>query len=315
MLDHHMNLFLLGNKLKLISMTPHKNGYLWEVKKSESFSACLRCGSINLVKSGKATSLVREEPIRSQPLWLKIHKHRLYCKDCKKTFTEPVQGIWPGQRSTQRFRKFIGQACGRMSDLSTVSRFYCVSHGFAYKTYYEQTAVKLNEYKSNLKWPEVIGIDEHFFKREQSFTQFVTMITDLRKKRAFEMVLGKDFKSLVSGLDHLPGRQNVKVVVIDMSSSYKSFIKKFFPNAVIVADKFHVLRLFTPVIMKSGKDIHGHRKELSIRKKLLCSRKKLDYFIRQDIDRYLQSHDKLNELYRWKEKWFFTVSGGMLGVS
>lgn len=237
-------------------------------------------------------------------MWLKIHKHRIYCKDCKKTFVEPVDGVWPRRRTTQRFRKFIGQSCGRMNDMSSVSRFYEVSHGFAYQTYYEQTAVKLREYKSAQKWPEVIGIDEHFFRRKKGITEFVTMFTDLKKKRVFDIALGKDKKSLEEQLLNIPGREKVKVVVIDMSSAYKSFAKKMFPNAKLIADKFHVLRLFTPHIMKAGKDIHGHRKELRTRRKLLCSRVKLDYFVRQDIDRYLNQHDKLNELYRWKERMF-----------
>lgn len=56
--------------------------------------------------------------------------------------------------------------------------------------------------------------------------------------------------------------------------------------------------------MKAGKDIHGHRQELSTRRKLLCNRINLDYFVRVEIDNYLNNHDKLNELYRWKEKLF-----------
>lgn len=109
----------------------------------------------------------------------------------------------------------------------------------------------------------------------------------------FDMVHGKDFDSLVGQISHIKGRDHVKVVVIDMSSAYKSFAKKFFPNAVLVADKFHVLRLLTPSIMKAGKDIHGHRQELSTQKKLLCNRTKLDYFLRVEIDRYLKNSSKI----------------------
>lgn len=305
MLDRDINAFLVGNHLKLLSTSAYQNGYVWEVVKLPTEVACLRCASTNTVKAGRVSVMIRDEPIHNQCVWLRVHKHRIYCKDCKKTFAEPVKGIWPRRRSTQRLRKFIGQACARMSDLSTVSRFYRVSHGFAYKVYYEQVETKLREYRSARFWPEVIGIDEHFFRRVRGKgTEFVTMITDLKKKRAFEMVQGKDTQSLINQLSDIPGRERVKVVVMDMSGTYKSFVKKFFPNAVIVADKFHVLRLFTPSIMKQGKEIHGHRKELSTRRKLLCSRSNLDYFVRAEIDRYLQGHDKLNELYRWKERLF-----------
>ncbi len=303
--EHHINAFLVGNNLKLLSMRVHRSGHLWEVQKLPTENACLRCGSVRTVRAGKCTSVVRDEPVRAKEVWLKIHKHRIYCKDCKKTFTEPVPGVWPRRRSTQRFRKAVAMSCGRMSDLSTVSRVYNVSHGFAYGVYYEQVAVKLREFRDRMKWPEVVGLDEHFFRRVRGKgTEFVTMITDLKAKRAFELVHGKDYQSLEAQLRDIPGRENVKVVVIDMSGTYKSFAKKFFPNARLVADKFHVLRLFTPHLMKTGKEIHGHRQELSTRRKLLCSRKNLDYFVRVEIDQYLKNHEKLDELYRWKEKLF-----------
>lgn len=306
MLDPHINSFLVGNHLKLLKIKSFKTGHLWEVEKIHiPNQACLRCASLNTVRAGKCTTTVREESIRSQRFWLKIHKHRIYCKVCKKTFAEPVPGIWPRRRSTQRFRKSIGQACGRMSDLATVSKFYGVSHGFAYRAYYEQIQVKLKEYQTKLHWPEVIGIDEHFFRRVKGKgTEFVTMITDLRNKKVFEMTQGKDGVSLFEQLKDIQGREQVKVVVIDMSGSYRSFVKKFFPQAKIVADKFHVLRLFTPHLMKTGKEIHGHRQELSTRRKLLYSRINLDYFVRAEVDRYLKDHKKLDELYRWKEKLF-----------
>ncbi|MCH2535586.1 MAG: ISL3 family transposase [Bdellovibrionales bacterium] len=304
MLEAHFNVFLRENKLKLLSIRSFKNGKLWECIKTEFFGACLKCGSTKVVKAGKCSTTVREEPLREKPVWLKIHKHRVYCKDCKKTSTEPVDGIWPRRRSTQRFRKFIAKKCGTMSDISTVSAFESVSFGFVHKVYYEQAAIKLKEYQSASHWPTTLGIDEHFFRRTMGFTEFVTLFTDLNKKRVFELALGKDNKSLLEQLLHIPGRLNVKLVVIDMSSSYKALVKKLFPNAEIIADKFHVMRLFTPHIMKAGKEIHGHRQELKTRRKLLCSRKKLDYFVRYDIDQYLKQHTDLNELYRWKERLF-----------
>lgn len=311
MLRGHLNAFLLGNHLKLLSTKRYRTGFLWDVEKRPSRNPCLRCGSDKTVRAGKITTTVREESLRGVALWLKIHKHRIYCKSCKKTFAEPVPGVWPRRRSTQRFRKGVAQACGKMTDLSTVSRFFNVSHGFAYKVYYEQIAVKMREHITRSQWPEVLGIDEHFFRRKKGVTEFVTMFTDVGEKRMFELAHGKENKSLIEQVKDIPGRENVKTVVIDMSSSYKAFARKMFPNAKLVADKFHVLRLITPSIMKAGKDIHGHRQELKTRRKLLRSRVKLDYFVRCEIDEYLKNHDKLNELYRWKEKIyeFYRIKG------
>lgn len=304
MLDQHISTFLIGKKLKFISAKRFSKGYMWEVEKTRVHDICLRCGSRETVKAGKCTTTVREEPVREQALWLRIHKHRIYCKTCKKTFTEPVEGIWPKRKSTQRFRKFIAQSCARITDLKTVSNVYSVSHGFTYQVYYEQIETKLKEFKSQVAFPEVLGIDEHFFKRQKGKTQFVTMLTDLKKNRIFDLVEGKDHKSLQKGFEKTSGAENVKIVVMDMSSTYRSFVQKYFPNAIIVADKFHVLRLYSHLIMKEGKKIHGHRQELQTRKKLLYSRMNLDYSVRSEIDFYLRSHTKLNELYRFKEKLF-----------
>src|SRR5688500_14394056 len=304
MLSDHISTFLIGKKLKFISAKKFSKGYLWEVEKIYSQSPCLRCGSMKTIKSGKCTTTVREEPIREQALWLKIHKHRLYCKLCKKTFTEPVDGIWPKRRSTQRFRKFIAQSCARISDLKTVSSIYKVSHGFTYKVYYEQIEVKLREFKNQVHFPEVMGIDEHFFKRVNGKTQFVTMVTDLRNNRMFDLIEGKTHALLEEGFAKNKGRQEVKIIVMDMSSTYRSFVQSYFPNARIVSDKLHVLRLYSHLIMKEGKKIHGHRQELHTRKKLLYSRAHLDYATRSEIDIYLKSYNHLAELYRFKERLF-----------
>lgn len=311
MLNAHLSSFLLGTELKVISMKQIPKGYLWEVAKTGSSSECKHCGSTQVVRAGKCTSTVREEPIRQTCLWLKIHKHRIHCKSCKRTFADAIDGVFFRRKTTQRFRKFIAQACGKMSDLKTVCHFYGVSSGFVYSTYYEQLEVKLRERSHTLQWPEALGIDEHFFRRKKGVTEFVTMFTDLDKHRAFEMVHGKDHASMLEQIKDIPGRERVKWVAIDMSSSYKSFVKQFFPNAQITADKFHVLRLFSPHIMKAGAAIHGARKELKIRRKLLKNRQKLEYFERSEIDAYLKDHPELNELYRAKERVyeFYRVKG------
>lgn len=216
MLTGHLNAFLLGKHLKLLSMRSHKGGFLWEVEKHPSEPACIKCGSVKTVRAGRITTTVREEPIRTVALWLKIKKHRIYCKDCKKTFAEPVPGIWPRRRSTQRFRKAVAQACGKMTDLATVSRFHSVSHGFAYQIYYEQVEIKLREQTLQQRWPEVLGIDEHFFRRQKGVTEFVTMFTDIDKKKMFEMAHGKYGSSLIEQMKDIPGRERVKFASLEI---------------------------------------------------------------------------------------------------
>jgi transposase len=47
----------------------------------------------------------------------------------------------------------------------------------------------------------------------------------------------------------------VRVVCIDLSSSYRSLIRKYFPNALIVADRFHAIRLVNHHFLVCWRDI------------------------------------------------------------
>lgn len=292
---------LIPKELKLLSSKTFKHGIMYELEKIKKPQACPKCANLSNMRYGFNYVTIRDEPIRNQSLFLRIKKHRYYCKFCRKPFTETIQGIYPRRRSTQRFRKSVLEACDNYVNLSRVAhKFKCSSH-FVHQIFYEQLEIKLRERKG-AHWPEVLGVDEHFFSRSKGFTEFVTVFSDMRGKRLFEMALSKNKKYLIEQLKHIPGRENVRLVAIDHSNGYKSFIREFFPNAQIVADKFHTLRLLTPALIKTRKEIEGFRQDLPTRRLLLMSREKLEYFKRSDIDRYLRQHPKLEELYFTKER-------------
>lgn len=302
MLELNLAQMLLPKELKFISAKSHKNGFMWDVvKRRNPFEICPKCANKSNIRCGKVLVTVRESPVRDMALWLRIQKHRYYCKSCKKPFTEPVSGIWPRRKTTQYFRKTVAQACEKYTNLNLVRKHYSCSSGFIYKVHYEALKTKLSERK-NSPWPTVLGVDEHFFSRRKGYTEFTTVFCDLKKRRLFEMCLGKDKKSILEQVQHIPGRDKVKVVVIDLSNGYLSLIKELFPYAQIIADKFHTLRLITPALLKVRKEIHGHRQDLQTRRLLLKNREDLDYFVRSDVDRYLEKYPDLNELYRIKEK-------------
>jgi transposase len=51
--------------------------------------------------------------------------------------------------------------------------------------------------------------------------------------------------------EKLQGKDNVRVVVMDLSDTYKNIIRKHFPDALIVADRFHVIRLVNHHFLKT----------------------------------------------------------------
>jgi transposase len=100
--------------------------------------------------------------------------------------------------------------------------------------------------------PRIVGIDEHFFSRKDGYA---TTLCNLQRHTVFDVVLGRSEAALESYLTKLPGRDRVKVVCMDLSSTYRALVKKYFPNARIVADRFHVIRLITQHFLACWREI------------------------------------------------------------
>ena len=73
--------------------------------------------------------------------------------------------------------------------------------------------------------------------------KFATTIADLTHHRVYDVIEGKSRNLVESKLMSYKGRDKVKVVCMDLSSSYRSIVRRCFPKAKIVADRFHVIRL------------------------------------------------------------------------
>ena len=299
-------------ELRLLKMTQSQRDEITLiVEKVSSAEVCPRCATLSRTIYDRRWVSLRDEPVRDRRVWLRIKKRRFSCRPCGRPFTEPVPGVLPRRRTTQRYKRALLWAAENFSDLSRVKRYFRCSDGFLYQALYDQLERKR---KTRLyPWPKTLGIDEHAFlkKKRGQNRQFVTMIVDYTNKRVMEVALGKSGPELKAQLHSIPGRENVRHVNLDLADSYKSFVKDFFPNAEIIADKFHVLRLLHPAINRERKRITGDRRSLKIRSLLLTSSKRLDYFHRQAVWTWLEDHPELKELYRWKEGMhgFYRIKG------
>jgi len=211
-----------------------------------------------------------------------------------------VSGIQKGFRTTHRYRRGIKWACENFQDLKRVQKAFGCSAGTVYKVFYEQLELKLRERKESL-WPTTVGIDEHSFRRGFRERTFATILIDYQKKKVFEVAEGKTADGLAFTFKDVRGRERVKNVVLDMSDPFKKFAKEFFPQARLVADHFHVVRLLNPMINKARTEITGDQRSNPVRKLLLMNGKRLEYFERRALYEWLDHHPRLKELYHFKE--------------
>jgi transposase len=292
---------LLLPELEMIDIHSTKRTWIhYQVRSTAQEALCSRCPTLSSSVYDRRLCTVKDAPIRNQIVFLKIEKRRFWCKSCRKPFTEYIAGIKKGSRTTERFKRSVLWACENFADLTRVQRTYRVSAGYVFKTLYTRLDEKLR--MRQYPWPSTIGIDEHSFRRLKGRTEFASVIVDYPNKRIFELAQGKTTADLLGQLGHIEGRENVKNAIIDLCDPFKNFIRSHFPNAKIIADKFHVLRLTTPALMKKRFEITGTKADSKARRLLLCSSHKLDHWERSTIWNYLERYPDLQELYRWKER-------------
>jgi len=106
--------------------------------------------------------------------------------------------------------------------------------------------------REGARCPKVLGIDEHFFSRKQGYA---TTFCDLGGNKVYDVVLGRSEASLEGYLRRLNDKEKVEVVCMDLSTTYRSIARKHFPNAKIVADRFHVIRLVNHHFLTCWKQI------------------------------------------------------------
>jgi transposase len=300
MAEDSFNRYLVLPELRLLEARPLGRGGLGGTElvaeKVSTMEVCPRCATPSTSVYDRRWVRLKDDPLRTRQTILLVRKRRFSCSQCKKPFTEPLPGVRKGYRTTERYRRRLLWACEHFSDLKSVRRTYRCSSGLLHRVLYEQLELK-RRMRLN-PWPAQVGIDEHLFKHDFRLEQrrFVTMVVDHKNRRLMELVEGKSGAELRAALEYIPGRENVRWVTLDMSDSYRSFARSFFPNAKLVADKFHVLRLLTPAIHRALRALNLPKEALPMYRVLRKNPRKLTAKWRWQLRCWLADKPVLREL-------------------
>jgi len=89
--------------------------------------------------------------------------------------------------------------------------------------------------------------------------QFETVVST--EHRVLTLLSGKSSGTLQGFLKTLPGIGFIRQVSMDMCAPFAHAVKQVIPHAVIVADRFHVIRKLTETVDSLRKRTHGHLDE------------------------------------------------------
>ncbi|MDO4751020.1 MAG: ISL3 family transposase [Akkermansia sp.] len=206
---------------------------------------CPHCGAFALYAHGyyhRWLSLKGRDGARKR---IRLKEKRYLCRCCRKSFFQSTDhiGVAKYQRRNARLNDAISRECANGVSNKNIGEKYRISTATVERQLHKNHAALLRE-QLNYPCPQVLGIDEHSIHRGRTKGhKFAVTLADLRHHRIYEVFEGKDSKNLEANLRRLKGREKVKVVCMDLCSSFRSMVMRLFPYAKIVADRFHVIRL------------------------------------------------------------------------
>ena len=92
--------------------------------------------------------------------------------------------------------------------------------------------------------PVYLGIDDWAFKKGRSYG---TILVDLETHHPIDLLPNRDPETVAKWLQAHPG---IKLVTRDRFASYAEAIRKGAPEAIQVADRFHLLHNLVDVVEK-----------------------------------------------------------------
>jgi transposase len=261
--------------------------------------ACPDCGSARLRRKGWCRRRVRHEDLGLRHCVLELSVPKAHCLACGRYFRQPPPGIRPRQRASEAFKEGIYRQhldginrsrLGRRerSGAATVERYF--RYGLARQ---------FSEWHPP-RCPAILGIDEHFFTRRKGYA---TTLCDLRNHKVYDVVLGRSEAALEAYLARIEGKSDVRVVCMDLAPVYRALVRKHFPNARIVADRFHVIRLINHHFLACWRELDPvgarNRGLLSL---LRRHRHRLKPEQAARLADYLAAHPALELIYRFKQR-------------
>jgi transposase len=198
--------------------------------------ACARCGVIGqLYRHGVKRQRFMDLPIHGKRVGIIAYRQRYLCQACHKTSFQPLDDMDQKHAATVRLISFVGREAMRRTFVSVAD-----DTGIHERTVRRLFTAEVARMESETKFetPRWLGIDEvHLVKRPRC------ILTNVEKHTVIDLLASRT-KDVVSWyLYQLPERDKIELVAMDMWQPYRDAVKENLPQAVIVIDKFHIIRL------------------------------------------------------------------------
>lgn len=209
---------------------------------------CPRCGRSTWQVHQWHLQRKRDARLWKKPVWLALLKRRFRCRNCRKVFTEPDPACGPRRRTTARLRDTVAGWASEAT-VRAVARVEGVSEGLVERSWVEKHSVVRPPSQPHV----FLGLDGFCVKRPG---RMWTGMWDLETGQGVAFIPEERQASVQRMLERHASRETVKAIAIDLSEALRRPVELVLPDALVVADKFHVVALAGRALH----EVHGEQR-------------------------------------------------------
>jgi transposase len=288
--------------LKTLRVDAREHCYEVEAEPFSRPQQCPRCGNSgdSLHRHDRRQKKIKDCKVRERQVLICLYWYRYKCSDCGQVTRPQLEGIDTRRNITCRLRERIE----RESLLANKSfRMVAQEQGVDEKTVrnlftkYIKKLARVWRFEA----PRFLGIDEVYIDGVAR-----CVLTDVENRRLINILPKRDMLTLRRHLLQIKHPERVVVVTIDMWRAYYEEALKRFPGAVIVIDKYHVLRMATDGVISVHRRLRRRDGKLRMPKLYLLRKRKhtLPQGKLKELEKRLEELPELKEAHGLKETFF-----------
>ena len=270
---------------------------------------CPACGAATDRVHDYRMQIIKDVPM-ARNTFLHLRKRRYRCS-CGKRFFEKNAFLPRYYRVTARLVSEIIFSFKKLIPATEVGSRYNVSAVTAMRYFncFNQRVTAL---------PQVLSIDE--FKGNSGGQKYNSIIVDPEKRKVLDILPNRFETDLIKYFSQFPSKTNVKYFICDMNPHFRNVATVCFPNAAIVADRYHVIRQVFWAMERVRKNEQNklpdrHRKYFKKSRTLLM--RPIEKLTEEEMDRLalmFEMAPRLADAYRLKNEFLTVIQSNSAAV-
>src|SRR3954453_10984031 len=212
---------------------------IFTIRQEPETCRCSACGSPEVQSRGQVERRFRTVPIGSRATFVVLPVPRVECQACGVVRQVKIPFADPRRSYTNSFERYALEL-GRRMTIRDVAKHLGVSWDMIKDI--QKSDLSRRYAKPKLKHLRRIAIDEISIAKGH---RYLTVVLDLDSGAVVFVGDGKGADALKPFWKRLrPSRARIEAVAMDMSAAYRGAVSTHLPEAKIVFDRFHVIKLF-----------------------------------------------------------------------